>query len=145
MRRSGVSTLVDRFWSKVDRGSEDECWNWTAALTTGGYGQIVDTTVDNGGLFKGKQFAAHRLSYELAYGQVPEGLVIDHQCGNRRCVNPQHLVATSLHINAVRSQLGKTKPRRKSQGLPNHSHDPRRWNLSGFLERGHASGPLLGR
>jgi hypothetical protein len=113
-RWSGESTLVDRFWSKVDRRSEDECWNWTAAVTTGGYGEILDRTIDNGGLFQGKQFAAHRLSYELAYGRIADGLVIDHECGNRKCVNPQHLVATSIHHNAIRSQLGKTKQRRGS-------------------------------
>ena len=74
------------FWSKVTR-LDGGCWTWNGTLDRYGYGSF---RVRVGGRIR-RQFIAHRFSYELVVGTIPEGLVLDHRCRNRMCVNPDHL------------------------------------------------------
>ena len=100
-RRNGLLkplTRSERFWAKVD--TSGDCWVWTKALTTTGYGSF-----GNG---PGKGRKAHRWSYEEAYGEIPEGLVIDHLCRNTKCVRPSHLEAVTFAEN-VRRGIHATK------------------------------------
>lgn len=83
--------VEDRFWSKVNK--TDECWVWTAGLFSNGYGQFWD-----GNKIRG----AHRYAYELAYGSLDGGLVIDHLCRNIRCVRPDHLEQVTSAVNSQR-------------------------------------------
>ena len=81
--------LIKRFWSNVDKRSQDECWEWRAALRNG-YGAIKS---------KGILYSSHRLAYTIANGDPPDDLVIGHKCDNRMCCNPAHLEAITYSKN----------------------------------------------
>ncbi len=90
----------NNFWAKVNKnGSIPEyaphlgkCWIWTGAQDKG-YG-IVRIHPQN--------YKAHRISYTLLIGTIPEGLMLDHLCRNPSCVNPEHLEPVTNSINVMR-------------------------------------------
>lgn len=92
-RYTGLPTLEDRFWSKVDKNAAGGCWVFTGGLRTDGYGQFWVGPDRN----RGKIRKAHHVSL-LLHGwpeeKIPKdsrGMVIDHICRNKACVNPDHL------------------------------------------------------
>ncbi|HXH88256.1 MAG TPA: HNH endonuclease signature motif containing protein [Gaiellaceae bacterium] len=85
---------IDRFLSRVNR-EDGPCWEWMGARHPRGYGSLR---------VNGKGARAHRYSYELLVGDVPEGLVIDHLCRNTSCVNPAHLEAVTQRENVLRGE-----------------------------------------
>jgi hypothetical protein len=87
-----MSTLEERLLGMTETGPE--CWTWVGTLNRkNGYGHIRD----------GAMKMAHRVSYELFVGPIPEGATIDHLCRNRLCVKPQHLEAVSIEENIRRA------------------------------------------
>lgn len=76
---------------KVDKNG---CWIWTGAIHKTGYGQVK---------WKGKSTVAHRVVYELVKGLIPAGLVLDHTCNVKLCVNPDHLDLVTYSINTQRA------------------------------------------
>lgn len=84
------------FWDQVEVGNG--CWTWKKSLQHG-YGQ-----------WRGRR--AHRVAFAAVFGEIPNGMVIDHMCGNTKCVNPYHLDAVTSRINTIRS--GKTLARQNA-------------------------------
>lgn len=85
--------FLDRRVVASDRGHATPCLEWTAALHLG-YGWVSHN---------GKPQLAHRLAYQAIRGPIPKGLVIDHLCCNRKCLNPDHLEAVTLAVNTRRA------------------------------------------
>lgn len=72
--------IEDRFWGFVDKSGD--CWLWTGARFDSGYGSFS---------IKRKGCRAHRVSWELSFGPIPDGKLVLHRCDNPPCVNPSHL------------------------------------------------------
>lgn len=90
-----MRTLSDarRFLDKTRINPETHCWEWTGAVVAQGYGRFW-----NGSEVR----QAHRMVYEWAKGPIPDGLVLDHLCRVRHCVNPSHLEAVTNGVNLHR-------------------------------------------
>jgi hypothetical protein len=89
----------ERFWIKVKRS--DGCWLWMGNKSKTGYGNFHAF---------GKEMRAHRYSYILHNGPIPEGICVLHRCDNPPCVNPVHLFLGTNEDN-VRDKLQKGRQR----------------------------------
>jgi hypothetical protein len=82
------------------------CVLWLGELNSAGYGRISQ---GNNHVGKRVRYLAHRVSYELAKGQVPEGMELDHLCRVRCCINPEHLEPVTRSENNRRGDLMKRR------------------------------------
>lgn len=110
-----------RFWEKVEK--TDGCWLWTGAASPNGYGQIMSDGSK-------KLRPAHRVSWELANGPIPDGMFVCHHCDVPLCVNPAHLFIGTPADNAA-DMKAKGRARGPSQGRP----------LTTVCKRGHVRTP----
>jgi hypothetical protein len=111
--------LVRRFWAKVDRRGERDCWPWLAG-TNGRYGKLSVPT----GRRPSKPVYAHRLAYELTFGPIPPGQVVHHICRVTLCCNPTHLRVGSQAENVMRDTSPPALNAHKTHCIHGHRFTP---------------------
>ncbi len=95
--------LETKFWRKVKKGrSKDDCWEWAASKFRNGYGQLTHGEK----LYEHKNLKAHRVSYQLHFGEIPDGMLVCHNCDTPECTNPRHLFV-GTQLDNVRDQIAK--------------------------------------
>jgi len=134
IRKHVHGTVAERLDAYTDRsGGSDACHIWTGYKDVEGYGRF---SVGNR-----KIKAAHRVAYELAEGQIPHGMSIDHICRNTSCVNPAHLRACTHKQNLENLSAtgwgssgvrGVSRVKKTGRWLAYVTHNRRRYNLGRF-------------
>ena len=97
-RKDGTPVTLEWMRSVSIPEPNSGCWLWELFCTCDGYGRVHVT--------RGTCNLAHRVSYELAKGVIPDSFEVDHLCRVRCCINPDHLEAVPPAINYKRSSLG---------------------------------------
>ena len=125
--------LEERFWEKVLIEGDEECWLWQASLDAYGYGQFGCRKTEK---HKYTMVKAHRLSYELLVGPIPDGLEIDHLCRVRSCVNPSHLEPVIHRTNMLRGHGIPGTNARKTHCVHGHEFTPENTSIKSDGARG---------
>ena len=124
---ANYSTPEEAFAARTER--RGRCLVWTGSKDSGGYGQLR---------VNGRVTKAHRYAWEEANGPIPDGMMIDHICHNRTCVNVEHLrLATRQQNNSNRAGVSGFRkhnlPRGVSPNGPNYMARVKRLGVSYYL------------
>lgn len=103
-----------RFWEHVQGDGVETCWVWKSVIRHNGYGQFKIGNL---------AITAHRWAYEHLRAPIPAGLVIDHLCRNRACVNPWHLEPVTQRENTLRGESPVARNAAKTHCLNDHPFD----------------------
>lgn len=111
----GQHNNPDNIWKFIKITEDpDACWIWIGGLANSDYGRLV---------FNNKRYLAHRFVYEYLIGkEIPKGLVSDHLCRNRKCVNPYHLEFVTQKENVNRGLTGKINHHNKVKTHCKYGH-----------------------
>ena len=90
-----ITSLPTQITQKIKIDPVTQCWDWMGTIRSDGYGLVHVRELN-------KQQRIHRVVYELLVSKIQTGLVIDHLCRNRKCVNPEHLEQVSIKTNTFR-------------------------------------------
>ena len=117
---------IDRFWSKIDKTpNPNGCWIWIAGKDKDGYGFFK---------LNGKTIRAHRFSYEIHYGKIPNGLNVLHHCDNPTCIRPHHLFLGTCQDNSNDMKIKNRQAKGSKHGSIKHPErlsrgDKHYWHL----------------
>lgn len=106
-------SIEKRFWNKVNKDTKSGCWEWTAGQFPFGYGAIWINEIGNNEL-------AHRYSWKLHNGEIPDGMFICHHCDNPKCVNPDHLFLGTADDNIKDAAKKNRTNKPKGEAHPKH-------------------------
>ena len=111
------------FWARVNKNDPSGCWIWTTSYNRK---KSPDSPITYGFMYPGKRadgkqrsILAHRFSYILHYGSIPEESRVLHKCDNRKCVNPEHLFLGTMSDNMKDMH---SKNRHHGKGFSGHTH-----------------------
>jgi hypothetical protein len=98
-----------RFWKKVAKGADDDCWEWKTTKSPDGYGHFHHDG--------GKLINSHRFAYMICRGEIPPGKIICHECDNPGCCNPRHLYVGTHEDNMRDRQMKGRTARGERHGM----------------------------
>lgn len=104
-------SLSERFWSKVSKKEENECWEWNGTKHISGYGILR---------VNGKNEYSHRIGYQIMIGTISKNLFVLHSCDNPSCCNPKHLWLGTYKDNS--DDMIRKRRRRSDKGELNPQH-----------------------
>lgn len=103
------TVYLKRFWSHVDKSGD--CWLWTGSRDKDGYGRVKGPT--------GRLLRAHRVAWEITYGDLPVNMLVCHRCDNPGCVRPTHLFLGTQSVNMQDAEQKGRIPRYRGEDATN--------------------------